>query len=310
MMENTKTIENTESFIQVPVINKTESLFKRDPQNRKLLLKEISPSIKTLLDTEDHVATVKTDGTCAIIIRMDSDDSDNNNDKYYLMRRQDIKVGCRNFKSVMNAGKIIWISGIKCYLSEMIRGNGINQRTVPLYVFQLDENDKPEIENNHCIGFTPLLEDFGDDKHAIKAIDGINGDSKMKIWTTVFDNDPCIRVKCIDVTTIMNKQPLMTVELMGPKISARYGFEKNDHRHFINPHGSIVFPCQAVPKIDYESIKQWFLNDKDNCWANVEGIVVHFPKSGRRIKVHRGHVDLEKTWYSKTESGLKFVFDD
>jgi len=99
----------------------------------------------------------------------------------------------------------------------------------------------------------------------------------------------------------------MTVEIMGSKISNKYGFK--DDKHFINPHGSIIYPKNQIPKFSYESLREWFTKDSENRWANVEGIVIHFPEIGTRLKFHRGHVDMQSTWDTKKESGVKFVWN-
>jgi hypothetical protein len=292
------TIDN--NFIQVPVLNKTEALFKRDPKEPTKVTNEISPDVKELLTREKNIITVKTDGTCGIICQ------DNNN--YYLMRRQDVKIGSRNYDAVMKFGKMIEFSGTPCYYVEkIIRGNGKSERNAPLYIFQLTENGIPDIENYHIIGFTPLLHDFGDDKYAISAINGFNGTPEMGIWTTLFDGKLDIPVVKMTVKELMRDKNLLTVEIMGSKISNKYGF-KND-KHFVNPHGSIVYPTEMMPVLDYDSLKKWFEEDSTNRWANVEGLVVHVPSVNRRFKLHRGHLGLERTWQIKKESGIQFIQD-
>lgn len=287
-----------DTCFQVPVINKTEGLFGRDPNNTKVVLKEHSTEIKELFESEPHVFTAKTDGTCAMVCKIGS--------SYMLMRRQDIKVNGRNYDMVMASGHIETIAGNKCFVTKMDRGSHKDQKIVLLYIFQLDGNDKPEPEFGHIIGFTPLLHNFGDDKYAITAIKGTNGDTDMHLFTTVFDGTLDVAVKWIHVDDLMQSKLLMTVEIMGSKISNKYGFA-ND-QHFINPHGSIIFSQDKTPPIDFDKLRVWLENDNSNRWANVEGYVVHFPKSNRRVKVHRGHLGLEQTWRAKKESGIKFIF--
>ena len=285
------------AYTQVPVINKTEGLFARDPNDSRIVLQELSPEIKELRQKEPHVFTVKKDGTCAIIVVMGKN--------IWVMRRQDIKVGARNYDMVMKSGQNEVIAGVNCFVTKMNRGSDKVPKIVPLYIFQLDETGKPEPEFGHIIGFTPLLHDFGDDKYAITTIKGVNGNADMQVYTTLFDGSLDVHVDWVPVAELMGSKLLMTVEIMGSKISNKYGFTSD--QHIISPHGSIVFPLDNQPPVEYNELKAWFENDDKNRWANVEGFVIHFPKSNRRIKVHRGHVGLEHTWRSKKESGIKFV---
>lgn len=286
-------------FVQVPVINKTESLFKRDPIDPDQICPEISPEFKELLATQPYIITAKTDGTCGILCKEDTN-------KYVLMRRQDIRVGTKNHEIVMKSGQCSTYAGTKCYVTQITRGTRKSERTVSLYIFQLTDSGMPEIEHNHVIGFTPLLADFGDDKNVITSIDGINGDPNMKLYTTIYDGSFDIPVRSVDPADLMQERNLMTVEILGLKVSNKYGF--TDNRHLINPHGSIIYPEGTAPLIDHASIKAWFENDSTNRWANVEGFVIHFPLINKRIKVHRGHVGLEKTWQIKKESGIQFIW--
>jgi len=286
------------NFIQVPVINKTESLFARDTQNPSIILKEISLEAQQLIATEPYTITAKTDGTCGIICCVSKD-------SYLLMRRQDIRLKSRNYDMVVNNGESTIFAGSKCFVTKMIRGSGKSERIVPLYIFQLTENNKPEIEYNHVIGFTPILHDFADDKYAVTAIDGINGSPELKLFTTVFSGNLDVEVKSVLCSEILQGNNLLTVEILGSKISNKYGFSNDNH--IINIHGSITYPTEHTPELNYDYLKKWFESDSTNRWANVEGIVIHFPLSNRRFKVHRGHVDLESTWKMKKESGIKFI---
>jgi hypothetical protein len=285
------------SIVQVPVINKTESLFVRDPQNPINVTTELAPEFIELVKKEPMIVTVKTDGTCGIICH----DTNNN---FYLMRRQDIKIGNRNYDIVMRNGIYGIYSGIECFITKMVRGSGKSERTVPLYIFQLTDDHKPEIEFNHMIGFTPLLHDFAEDKYVVTAIEGLNGTPDLKLATTVFGGTLDIPVRVIAASELLSGQNIMTVEILGSKISNRYGF-KND-KHFINPHGSIIYPKEIYPMLDFNSLLNWFKSDSTNRWSDVEGIVIHFPSSGRRFKLHRGHLGLEHTWKSKKISGILF----
>ena len=288
-----------DEFSQVPVINKTKSLFKRDINNPKKILDELDDEMKELMAEKKYIFTVKTDGTCGLIISVEPE-------RFTLMRRQDIKINSRNYKMVMENGCIKEVAGEKCFFTKMVRGSGKNEIICPLYIFQLGHDLCPELENDtHIIGFTPLLKNFGDDKYAITAIEGDNGEKGMKIYTTLFNGSLDIPVKLCAVEEIMCNSLLKTVEIMGSKISNKYGFTSD--RHIINPHGSIIYPNEInkMP-LNYESIRNWFENDKNNRWADVEGFVIHFPEINKRFKVHRGHVGLEHKWQTKKESGIKF----
>ena len=94
---------------------------------------------------------------------------------------------------------------------------------------------------------------------------------------------------------------------MCKKISDKYSYQTDVC--FVNPHGSIIIPLNEVPELDYDTIKQWFQNDKQNDWANQEGFVIHFPEVNQRFKLHRGHVGMEKSWQLKKECGIKFIFE-
>ena len=307
-----------DKFVQVPVINKTGSLFRRDPVNPKVVVHEANQEIVDLMQKEPYIFTVKTDGTCGMIVSTETG-------RFTLMRRQDVKVTNRNYQMVMDNGTLQTVAGVNCFVTKMVRGTQKSSIEVPLYIFQLGPDMKPEPENDtHIIGFTPLLENFGDDKYAITAIKkqdvvSINGAPGMMLYTTIFDGSLDIRVEPIPVEEIMGDKLLMTVEIMGSKISNKYGFTNDTH--FINPHGSIYYPTAApedgstgkseqsdlAPPLDYAGLKEWFENDHNNRWANVEGFVIHFPLSAKRFKIHRGHVGLEHTWVSKKSSGINFI---
>lgn len=281
---------------QVPVINKTESLFDRNPENPRELLHEINHDAQKLLESEPYICTVKTDGTCGIIFKI-------SDSEIWLMRRQDIKVNSEKHKTIINNGQLTIINGVQCYLTNIKRDNKIN---ASLYIFYLDKYGLPAIENNHIIGFTPIINNFGEDKYLITAIDGINGTSNMALYTTCFEGNIDILVKKISVEKILGEKKLLTVEIMGSKIANHYGFI-ND-QHFVNPHGSIIFPHNEIPKLDYESLMKWIQNEINNRWADVEGMVIHFPNSARRFKFHQGYFGFQNRWHKKKESGLRFFF--
>ena len=288
------------NYLQVPVINKTLSLFKRDPNNPKAIMPEPDSNIKELLRKNEHVFTVKTDGTCGMVLSIYG--------AFTLMRRQDIRISSRNYDRVLANGEIHQVAGMNCFVTSIVRGVGKSEIEVPLYIFQLDDELKPELENStHIIGFTPLRHNYGDDKNVISAVEGTNGGPGMKLYTTVFNGSLDIPVRAIPVEELMGDKLLLTVEIMGSKISNKYGF-KND-RHFINPHGSITYPSDFNIPTDYNTLKNWFENDKNDRWADVEGFVIHIPSYNRRFKVHRGHVGLEQTWMKKKESGINFIFE-
>ena len=293
--------EMSTTFVQVPVINKTEALFERNPAKPTEVFKTITKEVSDLVATQPYVATIKTDGTCGLLCK--------ENNEYYLMRRQDIKLRSRNYELVMSSGKIITFANRTCFSTVMFRGSGKMERTVPLYIFQLNTDNSPEIENEHIIGFTPLLHDFGEDKHTISAIDGSNGSANLRVHTTVFEGNLDIPVRLVAAADLLGgSRSIMTVEIMGSKICNRYGFKSD--RHFINPHGSIVYPSDiGVNFFDYDSVSAWFAGDANNRWANVEGFVIHFPCCNRRFKLHRGHLGMENTWRAKKESGIKFILE-
>lgn len=292
-------METNTIFQQVPVINKTESLFDRNPENPREVLHEINSDAKNLLDTEPYICTVKTDGTCGIVFQI-------SDSEIWLMRRQDIKLNSEKYKTILENGKMTTINGIICYLAKITRG-GKNQIEVPIYIFYLNEKNLPANENNHVIGFTPVMNSFGEDKYIASAIDGINGDPNMLLYTTFFDGKTDILVEKISVKKLLSDKKILTVEIMGSKVANHYRF--NSDQHFINPHGSIIFPPNEIPKLDYDSLMIWFENLSNNRWADVEGMVIHFPKSKRRFKFHQGYFGFQNRWHAKKQSGLQFYFN-
>jgi hypothetical protein len=286
----------------VPVVNKTNAIFTRSETDHTQVLDELKPELKQLLDAgEEYTVTEKTDGTCGMVLRMP-------NGKPMVLRRQDIKKTNRNYVNVKTNGEIQTIGSKPCWVTTIVRGEGKSAKTVNFYIFQLSSDLVPEEEADHLVGFTPLDHTISEDKHAITCIctDGLNGESGMKILVTEFTGSLDIPVKKINAEEFMAGSDLITVEIMGSKISKRYDYGSD--LHFLNPHGSIVIPPELHPPFtNLSELKKWFESDSVNPWANTEGVVIHFPKSGLRFKVHRGHCGLEKTWQSKTESGIRFI---
>jgi hypothetical protein len=282
------------------VLNKTESVFNRIT-NSSEVEPEINPKLQELLDSKTEcIFTQKTDGTCGLIMKID--------DKYIFMRRQDIKNKNTNYEFVMNPknGFIKMIGEKKCYVTSIVRGSGKYKKTVPFYIFQISDDGKPELEFNHLVGFTPVQHNFPDDKYVITAIDGLNGSDNMYLYATDFKNSLNINIIKISIKEFMGDLDIITVEIMGKKISNKYGFI--DDRHFVNRHGSIIFPSYLIPPITYEGIKKWFESEKDNRWANTEGIVIHFTTCNMKFKIHRGHVKMEESWKIKNKSGIEFIW--
>lgn len=295
---------------QVPVIDKTEAIFTRNPHNVSEVLHKLNPKLEVAIkeNANNMIVSVKTDGTCGMIVKL----ADN---KYWLLVRRDIKKTSHNYGSLLEFGKLYSnIAGKKCFVSQIFR-SGIQNKSIncPIYFFDIDESGNPSIdEGGHLVGFTPII-CIPEDKWLYTVIVGSNGSDEMLLYTTVGQgivNSSTtkldIEVKLVPIDKIMNGQLLMTVELMGSKIANRYGFTSN--QHFINPHGSIVIPTEFHPKFDFDSFVDYFTHDKRTVWANNEGIVVHFISSKQRFKLHVGHVGLEKTWKNKKESGINFIF--
>jgi hypothetical protein len=292
-------------FRIVEVLNKTQAVFVRDNLDHKSLTNKLNPKLKELLDANSvyHV-TLKTDGSCGAIIKIDN--------KYVLCKRQDINNKSRNFEQVTNPanGKLCEIAGLPCYLTSIIRGTGPHEREEPLYIFQLTKDGIPELESNHLIGFTPVLNNFPDDKYMVTAIDSNILDSNCNNWnirTTWFDGSLNIHVIKIPISQFMRDKQIKTVEIMCKKISDKYSYQTDEC--FVNPHGSIVIPQNLIPEFNYNFIKTWFENDTFNDWANQEGFVIHFPYQNMRFKLHRGHVGMEESWQIKKECGIKFIFE-
>lgn len=284
----------------VPVINKTLGLFQRDQKTNKIV-ETLDNATLELLASKNKIVTVKTDGTCGLLCKMEKDGSA----VYCLMRRQDIKTGSKNFEHIQKNLNLTQVASRSCVKTTMIRGGGKNALESDLFIFQLDSENKPEVEVNHLIGFTPLTKLCGDDRHVLSSIVGENMTPNLKIWCTRETSCFDVNVELLDADKILNGKNLITVEIMGSTVSNKYGFK--DRQHFINPHGSIICLNDSLPPLDnYVSLQNWFLSETR--LSDVEGYVVHFPDLNRRLKVHRGHVDLGKTWRDKKSSGLVFHF--
>jgi hypothetical protein len=287
----------------VQVLNKTQPVFVRDNFDHMSLTDKLNPKLKEYLDANlKYNVTVKTDGACGLIMFV--------NEKFVLCKRQDINNKSRNFERVTNPanGKLVKVANLPCYQTSIIRGTGPHEREEPLYIFQLTSDGKPELESNHLIGFTPVLNNFSDDKYIITAIEpNLLDKDDSNIKTTYFDGTMNIRIIKIPIKQFMNNKQICTVEIMCKKISDKYGYSTD--ACFVNPHGSIIIPRNEVPELDYNTIKQWFQEDARNDWANQEGFVIHFPTINQRFKLHRGHVGIENTWQIKKDCGIKFIFE-
>lgn len=283
------------------VFGKTSGLFKRDSTGA--VLNELTDLATDEFLTNGTI-TMKTDGTCGMLFTHDN--------KYYLCRRQDIRQNSRNFDSVMKLGQTVTIADKPCFKSVMTRGSGKTERKVDVYIFMLDSDGKPELEGNHMIGFTPILEDFGEDRHIMSAISGTNCTDNLSIYTTCSDytianNKICIKVQQMPAQDILGSQSMKTVEIMGRKVSDKYNYQSD--KHFVNPHGSIIIPPEFAPTVSQlksvEDLTMWF-NDKTNAFADSEGFVIHY--QNQRIKCHRGYVGSEQYWTKTKSCGTEFHF--
>lgn len=273
------------------VIDKTDAIFVRDGVK---ILDDIKPELAVLLASEaPRKFTVKMDGSCGAILRLPDD-------SVVLCRRQDIKTKSANFPLVRNNVRKATIADQPCLESIMNRsGKKKEIFEVPIYIFMLDEFGSPKPEADHLIGFTPLDPRIPDDAFCLTAME--NG----KVWVTSSVTDGVVSVVSKTLEEILGDSKMQTVELMGTKICQRYTFSRPVC--CINPHGSIEFSTPP-PVESRDSLRAWFQTENDNFEANVEGIVIHFPETNERFKVHRGHVDMEKTWKDKKSSGFSFVW--
>lgn len=279
--------------IQVPVINKTKSCFYREtPQDEY----KMDSRFLHLVANEDYIATLKTDGTCALVCK--------ENDKYWFLKRQDIKQKSRNYKTVIERAKLSSFGGTKCLVSTYVRGTGKQEMNSLIYIFNLDENDEPLMEYGHIVGFTPVSDTLGEDKYLATAMIGLNGSEELSLYCTEpKDDHTSILVKRMDCAKILKNNNMLTVEIMGKKIADRYVF---DHpTHFINIHGSIIISETYHPKFTKEGFSEWAL-DENNIYKDNEGIVFHFPKLNTRYKFHMGHINMMDKWRND-KSNIRFV---
>ena len=150
----------------VQVLNKTQAVFVRDNFDHTNLSDKLNPKLKEYLDANlKYNITVKTDGSCGLIIKI--------KEKYVLCKRQDINKKSRNYERVINPshGKLAKVANLPCYITSIIRATGPHERVEPLFIFQLTSDGIPELESNHLIGFTPVLSNFPDDKYMVTAIE-------------------------------------------------------------------------------------------------------------------------------------------
>lgn len=274
----------------IPIIGKIGSIYPgiHDKINPSHALSEEFVQLK---ETDEPIISIKFDGTCAIIIKFD--------ESYLLCRRQDIKIDTPNYSLIKKLGHSYIIGSTPIFESEIKRGgkNGIN---VPIYFFNLDLEQMPIEEGIHVIGFTPLLHNYSDDKHAYNSIIGTNGTNNFNVWTTTtLLSKSQIRVQQVGVAELMVNRDILTVELMGSKISSRYGFK--DNRHFIMPHG--LFIVDQPSSFEYDPIKELIES------TNIEGLIFYFPTTNKLFKVNRGHLQSENIWQKQIECGHEFFFD-
>jgi hypothetical protein len=278
--------------IQPPIICKIGSIYpsihnKDSPNN------DLSTEFSELLQKEEPQITIKFDGTCSICIKK-SDDS------YFLCRRQDIKINTPNHSAIKKSGESIMIGSTPAFKSIIKRG-GQKGPDCEIYFFNLDTNGMPLEEGIHVIGFTPLKHGFGEDTHVINSIVGING-TDFKVWTAIglvqnFKNK--IQVQLTPIADVMNNCNILTFELMGPKVSNKYGYETN--QHFIMPHG-LLRTIQPA-NFNQETIKERIMSD------DIEGFVLYFPIANKLFKINQGHLHSEAEWQKKIKCGHEFVFD-
>jgi hypothetical protein len=288
--------------LPLQVVDKTDALFIRDSYDHTKLTNKLNPDFQTLIVSGSKTVTsVKTDGTCGALINIDGE--------IKLYRRQEIKHKSLNFEHVLTTGKLTEIVGLPCWVANMERDCGHGRKvTSPLYIFQLTDG-RPK--RTSMVGFTPVSSEVPEDKYVITAIETDPITHVKYIYTTQSVpgslDIPIIKIPVNDLT--QGKQ-MMTVEIMGRKISNKYGFDESfGDKCFVNPHGSIIIPDEELPELTYDANKSWFSNDQTNRWANQEGFVIHFPSENVRFKLHRGHVDMLKSWEKKKSCGITFLFD-
>jgi hypothetical protein len=288
--------------LPLQVLDKIDTLFIRDSYDHTKLKNKLNPNFQKLIDSgSKKITSVKTDGTCGALINIDGE--------IKLYRRQEIKQKSPNFKYALTTGKLTEIVGLPCLASYIKRDCGYGKKiTTPLYIFQLKDGC---LKKTSLIGFTPVSSEVPEDKYVITAIETDPNTNVKYIYTTQSVSGsldiPIIKKPVNDL--IRGKQ-MMTVEIIGRKISNKYGFDESfGDKCFVNPHGSIIIPDEELPELTYDANKSWFTNDQTNRWANQEGFVIHFPTENVRFKLHRGHVDMLKSWEQKKSCGIKFLFN-
>lgn len=281
----------------IPVFGKTESLFIRNPLNYQEVERIFHPDFQDALEKEyKWKASVKKDGSCGALFNVDG--------KWGLYRRQDIDDKSRNYAYVsdLSNGELQIISGYPCWVTSILRGTGVREKRVPLYIFDIAS----EYNHKHIIGFTPI--DPIEDKYVMSATSE-NPDDPSNPFVHVSQFSGLLDIPIVKKTIreVMGDQTILTVELMCRKFANHNGF--TDDRCFVSLHGEEEIPMEHLPSnFSYEGFKTWFENDKANRWANQEGIVILFPEQKHRFKVHRGYFGLEHTWKEKKESGLTFQY--
>lgn len=274
--------------MQVNVINKTKSLHND---------KQLSDEFIHLIQNETPRITLKTDGTCGLIMKI--------GDNYTLMRRQDIRVYDNKKKSLnKDVDRLINDSVLinNYRLGTIMRQYGKVNKEVPFYMFNLGKDTKPEIEVTHLIGFTPVDEENPNDKY-IKSCFKNNNTPDLEVYCSVPSNTLDVPVNWFKASDLVND--VLSVEIIGSKISNRYNFKSD--QHFINIHGSIEVPNTELPSFEYDDIYKWFRSDSQ--WADNEGIVIHFLKAQKRFKFHVGYFDMGEAWKKKKSCGLNFIFE-
>jgi hypothetical protein len=301
-IEEIQPIQSSINDHLLQVVDKTDALFIRNPHDHTKLTNKLNPDFQKLFDSGSKMITsVKTDGSCGALIIIDGETK--------LYRRQEIKHKSSNFEHVLTTGKLKEIAGLPCWVADFDRDCGHGKKVnAPLYIFQLTDG-RPKRTN--MVGFTPVSSEVPEDKYIITAMD-THPDTHVKyIYTTQSIlgslDIPIIKIPVDDLT---QGKKIMTVEIMGRKISNKYGFDESfGDKCFVNPHGSIIIPDEELPELTYDANKSWFSNDQTNRWANQEGFVIHFPTENERYKIHRGHIDMLKSWERKKSCGITFLFD-
>ena len=267
----------------LPVFGKTDSMFRRNAEDHTKVDSAFHPRFQV---DSPWTVSIKTDGSCGAIMCVDG--------QWGLYRRQDINKKSRNYTAVSDRknGSRQTVAGYPCWVTSMVRGTGKHEKTVPLYVFDMDSDES-------IIGFTAI--DPIEDKYVMSAVDSAALDPF--VWVTDFQG-------CLDVPVVKSRmsevaagKELVTVELMCRKFADHYGF--TDDRCFVNLHGSMHILPEFQPQWSYEGILAWF--QSDNPWANQEGLVI-LTASGERFKIHRGHFNMEHTWKATKAAGLQFHY--